>query len=196
MGRENRNAALAAAERAQRPFTVWDWRAAVSAGIRLPLGADAGGESNLTYDWSTVKKPNGAKEPTFSVNGTNAAKNATLRFFKAGIYRLRCTATNQDGLSASSDVLITVQQTSSLVRLTPHAQTVAIGDTVDYDAAMLDQFNHDLRIQPTFDFSLQEGSGTVNATTGLFTPSAKGHAVIEASADDVSGVVGATVTKT
>ena len=76
------------------------------------LGADAGGESNLTYDWSTVKKPNGAKEPTFSVNGTNAAKNATLRFFKAGIYRLRCTATNQEGLSASSDVLITVQQTS------------------------------------------------------------------------------------
>ena len=41
------------------------------------LGADDGGESNLTYTWSVTSKPSGASNPTFSLNGINAAKSTT-----------------------------------------------------------------------------------------------------------------------
>ena len=60
------------------------------------LGADDGGEANLTYAWAgTSTLPTGVTEtPTFSFdNGTspisNGTKNATVTFYGAGTYRLR-----------------------------------------------------------------------------------------------------------
>ena len=44
------------------------------------LGADDGGESNLTYTWAVTAKPGGATNPTFSANGTNGSKAATATF--------------------------------------------------------------------------------------------------------------------
>src|SRR5688572_24905879 len=41
------------------------------------LGADDGGETNLTYTWAVTSKPAGAADPTYNANGTNAAKSAT-----------------------------------------------------------------------------------------------------------------------
>jgi hypothetical protein len=55
------------------------------------LGADDAGESNLTYTWSVTGKPAGATDPTFSTNGTNAAKSVSATFGKAGSYTLRAT---------------------------------------------------------------------------------------------------------
>src|SRR5262249_7996212 len=52
------------------------------------LGADAGGEASLTYTWSVTSAPTGAAAPTFSVNGTNAAKNTTVTFTTNGTYTL------------------------------------------------------------------------------------------------------------
>jgi hypothetical protein len=46
------------------------------------LGADDGGEAALTYTWSTTGTP--PAPVTFSANGTNAAKNTTATFTKAG----------------------------------------------------------------------------------------------------------------
>src|SRR6202040_704549 len=54
------------------------------------LGADDGGEPNLTYTWAATAEPSGAA-PAFSVNGTNAAKNSTVTFNKAGNYTFTCT---------------------------------------------------------------------------------------------------------
>lgn len=159
------------------------------------LGADAGGESNLTYTWSLVKKPNGAKDPTFSANGTNGAKSITARFFKDGNYRFRCTIRNADGGTTISDVLVRVDQTATLIRMDPHAATITLPNTQDYDALMIDQFNHEFRDQPDFTFSLPEGSGTIDSMSGLFTPTASGHAVIQAAASGLTGTVGATVLK-
>jgi polygalacturonase len=42
------------------------------------LGADDNGESNLIYTWAATTVPSGAPTPTYSVNGTNAAKNTTV----------------------------------------------------------------------------------------------------------------------
>ena len=51
------------------------------------LGADDGGEANLTYTWATTGTPPAAV--TFSANGTNAAKTTTATFTKAGSYTLQ-----------------------------------------------------------------------------------------------------------
>jgi len=55
------------------------------------LGADNGGEANLTYTWATLPTP--PASVTFSANGTNAAKNTTATFSKAGSYDLAVTVT-------------------------------------------------------------------------------------------------------
>src|SRR5205823_105872 len=49
------------------------------------LGADDGGEPALLYTWSATTAP---AQPTFSVNGSNAAKSTTATFSKAGAYVL------------------------------------------------------------------------------------------------------------
>ena len=48
------------------------------------LGADDWGEANLTYTWTAIRMPPGATQPTYTVNGTNAAKNTTATFSAAG----------------------------------------------------------------------------------------------------------------
>src|SRR4029077_12049276 len=48
------------------------------------LGADDGGEATLTYTWATTGTP--PAPVTFSLNGTNAAKNTVATFAKAGSY--------------------------------------------------------------------------------------------------------------
>src|SRR5262249_11394689 len=47
------------------------------------LGASGNGESTLTYTWSATV-PSGVSLPSYSANGTNAAKNTTATFTHAG----------------------------------------------------------------------------------------------------------------
>ena len=70
------------------------------------LGADDGGESNLTYTWATTGTPPAAVN--FSVNGTNGAKNSTATFSKAGSYTFQVTITDAGGSFTTSTVGVTV----------------------------------------------------------------------------------------
>jgi hypothetical protein len=70
------------------------------------LGADDGGEGNLTYTWSSVGPATGSA--TFSTNGTNAAKSSVATFTQSGTYTLTVTITDAQGLSVTSSVLVTV----------------------------------------------------------------------------------------
>ena len=54
------------------------------------LGGDAQGESSLVYKW-TVTQAAGPGTALFSSNGTNAAKNDTVTFTKAGVYGIMVT---------------------------------------------------------------------------------------------------------
>jgi hypothetical protein len=151
-------------------------------------------ESDLSYLWTVDKKPSGAPDPVFNPNNTNAAKNTTATFGKAGSYTLRVTATNTQGDSSFSRVTINVAQVATVIKVNPHAQTIALGATQDYNASVVDQFNDPMRTQPTIVFSVQSGDGTINATSGLFTAAnKKGHVVIAATAGSLVGTVGATV---
>ena len=74
------------------------------------LGADDGGESALIYTWSTSGTPPGSV--SFSVNGTNAAKNTTATFGSTGTYALLASIRDASGLSVTSSVNITVNTSS------------------------------------------------------------------------------------
>ena len=78
-----------------------------------------GDDASLIYQWSVLTKPGGAADPVFSPNGGNSAASSTVTFQQAGIYDLRVTVSDADGLSASSDVTVTVEQTAASVEIAP-----------------------------------------------------------------------------
>ena len=79
------------------------------------LGADDAGESNLIYTWSVVGTPPAAV--AFIQNGTNAAKNTTVTFTKAGTYNLQVAITDAGGLSVSSPLTVAVLSTTVVGRM-------------------------------------------------------------------------------
>ena len=70
------------------------------------LGADDGGETNLTYTWSC----SGPAGVTFSANGPNRARNTTATFPSAGRYTFQVTLADAGGLTATSSVEVTVSR--------------------------------------------------------------------------------------
>ncbi len=69
------------------------------------LGADEGGEAGLAYTWTSLGEPPAIV--TFDpVNGSNAGKSCAATFSAPGTYRFRCTITDGDGLSVTSDVTV------------------------------------------------------------------------------------------
>src|SRR5207244_11742512 len=71
------------------------------------LGADDGGEANLTYTWSA----NGPAAVSLSANGTNASKNTMATFSKAGSYAFTATIKDAGGHTVTSSVNGTEEQT-------------------------------------------------------------------------------------
>ena len=108
------------------------------------LGADTLGESSLSYTWTATTVPAGAQAPGFSPNGTNAAKNDTVTFHHAGTYVFPATVTNLAGLSVTSSVTVTVNQTLSGVTVTPAMPNVLRATNQQFAARAQDQFGIDL----------------------------------------------------
>jgi hypothetical protein len=73
------------------------------------LGADDGGEANLTYSWISA----GPAAVTFSANGNNSAKNTTASFSQPGVYTFTATIADVPGLSVTSSVSVTVVANSN-----------------------------------------------------------------------------------
>jgi plastocyanin len=156
------------------------------------LGADDGGEANLTYTWAMTTGPTGA-QPTFSANGTNAAKNSTVTFDRVGSYTFQVTITDAGGLTAASSASVSVVATLTSLKLTPTSATVAPGGTVQFTATGYDQFALVLAQQPKFTWSVVSGPGRVNSA-GLYTASSKtGTATVQASSGGVSARATVTV---
>ena len=147
------------------------------------LGADDGGEANLTYSWEMTGGPSGAK-PAFSVNGTNAAKNSTVTFNRAGSYVFQVTITDAGGLSVASSTSVSVQQTATTLQVSPSSTTVSPGAQVHFSATVLDQFAVALTKQPTLTWKIVSGPGTISST-GVYTApkSGTGTTTVQVSAD-------------
>jgi hypothetical protein len=151
------------------------------------LGADDGGEANLTYTWAMTSGPTGAS-PTFSANGTNAAKSSTATFNKAGSYAFQVTITDAGGLSVTSSVTVTVAQTLKSITVTPSSTTVVQGAQVQFRATAFDQFGITMTQQPTFTWTKVSGPGSISST-GLYTAptTTTGTATVQASVGTIRG---------
>ncbi len=130
------------------------------------LGADDGGESNLTYTWAATGTP--PAPVSFSANDSNAAKNTTATFSQAGNYSLQVTITDAGGLSATSTVNVTVNQTLTSIAVTPGTATLVENGKQQFTAVGYDQFGQVLASQPAFTWSQVSGVGSVSAA-GLYT---------------------------
>ena len=155
------------------------------------LGADDGGESNLTYTWVVAGTPPAAV--TFSDNNTNSAKNATATFVKAGIYDLTVTIADSQGLTTTSSVTVTVDQTASTLAISPASVGMNENGTQQFSAIAYDQFGDALQAQPTINWSIGSGIGSIDSS-GLYTaPASAGTATIAASTGSVTGSASVTV---
>ncbi len=152
------------------------------------LGRDDAGEAQLSYTWAAAAPPAGV---SFSANGSNAAKNTTVTFTKAGAYTLVVTIRDADGLTATSTVSLMVSQTLTRVAVSP--ATAAPRATQQLTASALDQFGNALAKQPAFTWTRVRGIGSVS-TTGLFrAPAGTGTATVRASVGTLSGTGTVTV---
>lgn len=156
------------------------------------LGADDGGEANLRYTWSTTGSPPAAV--TFSANGTNAAKQSTATFSKAGNYAFRVTITDAQAATTTSNVSVTVAQTKTLVAIQPRNVTIAAGGTAQFAATVQDQFGASILPAPPVTWSAS-GGGTISSS-GLYSAGAAGGGpfVVSATSSPVSGSANVTIT--
>ncbi len=136
------------------------------------LGADDRAESFLTYRWRVASAPTNGSG-IFSVNNSNAAKNTTLTFNRAGVYSIEVSILDQAGRSVTASQRITVNQTlSSVVVLSPTGNPLANNATVDLTstniqlrARGLDQFGQAMSVQPSFAWSSTSVPSTGAAAT-------------------------------
>lgn len=160
------------------------------------LGAVTGGnESSLKYTWSVTTVPSGGSA-SFSVNGTNAAKNVTATFTKFGTYVFLVTIANGTATTTSS-VSVEVQQTLTSISITPSTARLHRGQSQQFSATAKDQFGQDINPQPTFTWSIDSGGLGTISTTGLYTASSKqneGSATVRATSGTKSGTATVVIT--
>jgi hypothetical protein len=139
------------------------------------LGASSGGESGLTYTWSST--PPGV---TFSPNGNNAAQSATATFASAGSYALTVTIAGAGG-SVTSQTSVTVMSTPSSLDVTPNAPSVPAAGSVAFAASIADQFGASMGPATGVTWSAT-GDGTIDANGGFTAGGQAGTATVMASA--------------
>ncbi|MBE2250149.1 MAG: PKD domain-containing protein [Myxococcus sp.] len=152
------------------------------------LGADDGGEANLTYTWSAT----GSWPTTFSANGTNGARSTTVTFTGAGTYTFEVTVTDAGGLTARGTVVVVVTQVSTSLEVSPTSASVLTGATQFFSAQGRDQFNRFMSLGAAS--WMVTGGGTI-ATNGMFTAGATpgGPFTVTASAGGRTGSASLTV---
>jgi hypothetical protein len=104
------------------------------------LGTDGGGEASLTYTWSAT----GPASVTFAGNGTNGSKNTTATFRAPGSYNVTVLIADSGGLTTTSTVAITVNQTPAAVTVNPPQTSVNVQGTQQFSAVISDQFGNEM----------------------------------------------------
>jgi hypothetical protein len=139
------------------------------------LGRDDTSESLLTYRWS-VSSPTPNASAFFSVNQSNAAKNTTVTFSQAGTYDVRVTIMDRQGLATTSSLRIQVAPVLTSIRLNSTNTNLQAGQSFQYSAQALEQFQQVMKVQPTFTWTSSLGS---ISSSGLYrAPNAAANATI------------------
>lgn len=141
------------------------------------LGADNGGETNLSYSWSTTGTP--PATVAFSANRSNAAKSTTATFSKVGTYAFLVTIRDALDLSVTSSVTVTVTATPSGITVSPPLAWIEQGSSLTFQAAAIDQFGQAIAGTVPVTWSTTAGNIT---TDGQFTAGGSaGTATVTAS---------------
>jgi|GEM_PF-318331 len=153
------------------------------------LGNDNSGESGLTYSWFA----DGPTRVSYTANFSNAARNTTVAFEKAGTYVFTCTIRDAAGLSATSSVTVNVVPTLADLAIAPESAVVAPGAATQFTAAGLDQFGDSMGALSGLTWSVLSGGGSIDST-GLYTaPATPGAATIRATNGVVSDTAAVTI---
>src|SRR5207245_4343925 len=118
---------------------------------------------------------------TFGANGINAAKNSTATFTKFGTYTFQVTVADQDGVTVTSAVVVTVDQHATSVTVSPGSATIDPNATQAFAATLKDQFGNAMTSQPAFGWTA--GGGSIDPS-GLFTAGASGGGPFTVTATD------------
>jgi hypothetical protein len=110
------------------------------------------------YAWSSLSGPAAV---TF---GSATASSTSVNFAKAGAYQFQVVVTNSFGITSTSTVSVTVQQTLSSISLTPSKVTLRNNQTQTFTANGYDQFGLIMTNQPTFTWAWS-GIGTFTPTS-------------------------------
>ena len=156
-------------------------------------GEDDGGESNLVYTWTTASAPAGAPLPSFSINGTNAAKNTTVTFHHAGNYTFDVIATDAGGLSTGSSVNVNVVDAVTQVTVAPAVATLNdfSGAQATFTAQAFNRFGLDpLAPLPIWSVS---GGGMISTTGAYQPPGWETRATVQATIGGINGTAYADV---
>ena len=155
------------------------------------LGADGGGQASLTYSWATTGTPPALV--AFSPNGTNAAKNATATFTKAGTYNFQVTITDGGGLSTTSAVQVDVAPTPTSLTVATASYSLSNGQSTSFTALVIDQFE-DVIAAPNLAWSLDPGSvGSMLGSTYTAPDSGIGPATIRATSGAATNTASVTL---
>ena len=104
------------------------------------------------------------------------------------------TITDAGGLTATSSVSVTVDQTLTSIAVAPASVTLDENQAQQFIATAYDQFGNALSAQPTFTWAKTSGVGSINAS-GLYTaPATTGSAGITATSGLIVGSATITVT--
>lgn len=149
------------------------------------LGADDGGEGNLTYTWTVVSAPSGSNPQFGDSNGANDGKQTGVTFDRAGQYAFDVSIGDAHGLTTDGGtVSVTVVQTLSGIVVDPTAAAISMGQSEQLNATGIDQFGNHMTTPPTFTWAVASGPGTISSSGLLTTPTTGGDATstINASA--------------
>jgi hypothetical protein len=158
-------------------------------------GAGPADASSFIYTWASTSAPDGAS-PIFSANGTNAAQNNSVTFNKVGSYTFTVTIDDGQGGTVTSSVNVTVGSTFTKINVLPSASNVYDGQAVQFSAVGLDQFGNALASQPSFTWSIANGSAGNLSSSGFYTAPVSGPGSGTVTATSGSLTASGTVTTT
>ncbi len=151
------------------------------------LGADDGGEANLTYTWTADPSNPAPSSISFASgvsNGANAAKNAAATFDAVGTYGFQVTIADGSGLSVTSTVSVTVMPTLISLHVAPSSPTVGPHGTDQFTADGVDQFGNPLAISGAVWSLIGQPSGAsagVDSNGVLSIGTVEGNYTVQAS---------------
>lgn len=153
------------------------------------LGADPEGEQTLRYTWSVTGTP--PAPVAFSANGTNAAKTTTAIFSSAGTYHFLVTVSDGQ-YEVTSPIMVTVNQTATMVKVMPATRFVPVNTAQQYSAAVVDQFGNSVVGAP-ITWEVVSGDGTISVAGLYSAPGVTGSATIRATSGAFSGTAEAMI---